>query len=111
LLKNLLETDEGSKYLGEIALVPYDSPISKLGILFYETLFDENASCHLALGQAYPTCVEGGADLSDDDKKKAGLNVSYSHSDFMFGTSDMDIIGTKPDGGTLQVFKDGNFVI
>ena len=111
LLKNLLETDEGSKYLGEIALVPYDSPVSKLGILFYETLFDENASCHLALGQAYPTCVEGAAELDDDGKKKRGLNVSYSHSDFMIGTPDMDIVGTEPGGGTLQVFKNGNFVI
>jgi len=111
LLKNLLETDEGSRYLGEIALVPYDSPISKLGILFYETLFDENASCHLALGEAYPACIEGAAELDDDKKKALGLNVSFSHSDFMFGTADLEIIGTKPDGTNMQVFKGGNFVI
>jgi aminopeptidase len=111
LLKNLLETDEGSRYLGEVALVPYDSPISRLGILFYETLFDENASCHLALGEAYPTCVKGAENLDDDKKKELGLNVSYSHSDFMFGTADMEIYGTKPDGTELQIFKSGNFII
>lgn len=111
LLENLLETDEGSRYLGEVALVPYDSPISKLGILFYETLFDENASCHFALGEAYPSCVKDAAALEDDKKKELGLNVSYSHSDFMIGTADTDIVGTKADGTTQQVFKDGNFVI
>jgi aminopeptidase len=110
LLKNLLETDEGSRYLGEVALVPHDSPISQLGILFYETLFDENASCHLALGEAYPT-IEGAAELDDEKKKELGLNVSYSHSDFMFGTADMSITGTKSDGTKMQVFENGNFVI
>lgn len=111
LLKNLIETDEGSKYLGEIALVPYDSPVSRLNILFYETLFDENASCHIALGEAYPTCVEGAAGLDDEKKKELGLNVSYSHSDFMIGTADMDIAAITQDGESVQLFKDGNFVI
>ncbi|MCL1819707.1 MAG: aminopeptidase [Oscillospiraceae bacterium] len=111
LLKNLIETDEGSHYLGEVALVPHDSPISQLGILFYETLFDENASCHLAVGQAYPTCVKGAAELDDEKKKELGLNVSYEHADFMIGTPDLQIMGTKADGTNIQIFKDGNFAI
>ncbi len=110
-LKRLLETDEGSKRLGEVALIPYDSPISKLGILFYETLFDENASCHLALGDCYPDTVEGGVELTDEQLLEKGGNDSANHVDFMIGTSDMKITGIKKDGSEVAVFEDGNFVI
>ncbi len=110
-LKSLVEYDEGSSYLGEVALVNYDSPISNSGILFMNTLFDENASCHLALGRAYPMNIKGGHDMTQDELDKAGSNNSMEHEDFMFGTSDMNIVGTKYDGTEVQVFKDGNFVI
>ncbi len=109
VLKGIIETDEGSRSLGEIALVPYDSPISKLRTLFYETLFDENASCHFAIGQAYPTCIRGGGDMSKDELKKRGINDSGVHVDFMVGTKDLEITAETHDGKTLVVFKDGNF--
>ena len=104
----MLDSDEGSKYLGEIALVPYDSPISNSNILFYNTLFDENASCHFALGKAYPPCVKGGTELADNEVKSAGLNDSLIHEDFMVGTSDLEIKGYK-DGKEYPIFVNGNF--
>ncbi|MCW6701341.1 aminopeptidase [Anaerococcus sp. NML200537] len=107
-LAKMLDSDEGSKYLGEIALVPYDSPISNSNILFYNTLFDENASCHFALGKAYPTCVKGGTELADNEVKSAGLNDSLIHEDFMVGTSDLEIKGYK-DGKEYPIFVNGNF--
>lgn len=110
VLKNLLETDEGTKSLGEVALISHDSPIQNSGILFYETLFDENASCHLALGACYPTNVKGGCDLSEDELYQRGGNKSIEHCDFMFGSSDMCIIGTTYDGKEITVFNKGNFV-
>lgn len=109
ILKGLLETDEGARYLGEVALVPYDSPISQSGILFYNTLFDENASCHLALGKAYPTCIEGGEAMDSVTLLQHGVNDSLLHEDFMIGTRDLDIVGTTKDGRQVQVFKNGNF--
>ncbi|WP_129724296.1 aminopeptidase [Xylanivirga thermophila] len=109
ILKGILETDAGSLYLGEVALVPYDSPISNLDIIFYNTLFDENASCHLALGAAYPTCLKGGAFMSRDALKKAGVNDSAIHEDFMIGSNDLDIIGITADGKKMHIFKDGNW--
>lgn len=111
ILKGLLETDEGSLYLGEVALVPYDSPISNLGITFYNTLFDENASCHLALGAAYPTCLEGGTSMDREELDAAGVNDSTMHEDFMVGSKDLDIIGTTKDGEEVQIFKDGNWAL
>ena len=111
VLKNLLETDEGTKSLGEVALISYDSPISNSKILFYETLFDENASCHLALGACYPTNVKGGTELSEDDLYMLGGNKSMEHCDFMFGSKDMHIVGTTYDGKEITVFDEGNFVI
>ncbi len=110
-LKNLIEFDEGSCYLGEVALISYDSPISLSNILFYNTLFDENASCHLALGAAYPMNVKGGTSMSEEQLKAAGANTSMEHSDFMFGTADMEIVGTTTDGKEVAIFKKGNFVI
>lgn len=110
MLKKLLETDEGASYLGEVALVPYDSPISNSGILFYNTLFDENASCHLALGKAYPICVQGGAKLAADELVANGINDSLVHVDFMIGTEDLAITGLSTDGKKTPVFVKGNFV-
>ena len=108
-LKNLIETDEGSRYLGEVALVPYDSPISNSNILFYNTLFDENASCHLAIGKAYPSCMENSEGKSKEELEKMGVNDSLTHDDFMIGTKDLEIIGITEDGKEIPVFKEGNF--
>ena len=89
--------------------MPYDSPIRNTGILFYNTLFDENASCHLAFGAAYPSCVKGGEDLSEAEQKAAGLNQSMTHVDFMVGTQDLSIVGAAHDGKETPVFVNGNF--
>lgn len=110
-LENLLTFDEGSCYLGEVALIGDDSPINKSGILFYDTLFDENASCHLALGSAYPMNVKGGTKMSEDELKQAGANISMTHVDFMFGSPDMNIDGILENGEPVPVFRNGNFVI
>lgn len=108
-LKNLINTDDGAKYLGEIALVPYDSPISNSNILFYNTLFDENASCHLAIGQAYPSCIEEGDTLNKQQMEEVGMNDSLVHVDFMFGTKDLRIIGVDAFGNEEQIFENGNW--
>lgn len=110
-LDNLLNTDEGSRSLGEVALISYDTPISKSGIMFYDTLFDENASCHLALGACYPTTVKGGEKLSTEELKALGGNDSMNHVDFMFGSEDLNVVGETYDGKKIDVFKDGNFCI
>ena len=109
ILRRAIDTDEGAHYLGEVALVPYDSPIRSTGLLFYNTLFDENASCHLAFGEAYPSCVRGGEDMSEEEQKAAGLNRSMTHVDFMVGTKDLSIVGTTHDGKEIPVFVNGNF--
>ena len=108
-LKNLIATDEGSHYLGEVALVPYSSPISDTNVVFYNTLYDENASCHLAIGSAYATCIKNGADLPKDEYDKYGINDSLTHVDFMIGTSDLDIVGITHKGENIQIFKNGNW--
>ena len=109
ILRELLDTDEGARYLGEVALVPYDSPISKSGILFYNTLFDENAACHLALGKAYPTCIRDGAKMDSVTLLQHGVNDSLLHEDFMIGTRDLAIDGTTASGEVVPVFRQGNF--
>ena len=109
-LTKLLEFDEGSSYLGEVALVPYDSPVSKSGVLFFNTLYDENAACHLALGRPYPENIKGGIDMSKDELKAHGANDSMQHEDFMFGTRQMSIDGIREDGTVIPVFRNGNFV-
>ena len=109
-LEKLLDSDEGSKYLGEIALVPYDSPISNSNILFFNTLFDENASCHFALGKAYPTCLVAGAELEESELNSKGINDSLIHEDFMVGSSDLKITGYKQDK-EYPIFIDGNWAI
>lgn len=111
ILKGLLETDEGSTSLGEVALISHDSPISNSGLLFYETLFDENASCHLALGACYPTNVKNGTEINENELYDLGGNISMEHCDFMFGSSDMHITGLTHDGEEIVVFDKGNFVI
>ena len=107
-LKGAISVDEGASYFGEVALVPYDSPISNQKILFYNTLFDENAACHMAFGEAYP-CLEGGREMSKDELKARGLNDSFTHVDFMIGTADLSIVGITHDGQEIPVFVDGNF--
>lgn len=110
-LKNILGTDEGAKRLGEVALVSYNTPISMRKVLFYNTLYDENASCHFALGKSYPTCLEGGEKLSIEELKERGMNDSLTHVDFMVGDETTEIIGVKENGDQVQIFKEGNFVI
>jgi len=107
-LKAAIAVDEGAAYFGEVALVPYDSPISNQKILFYNTLFDENAACHIAFGEAYP-CLEGGRKMTKEELKAHGLNDSITHVDFMIGTPDLSIVGTTHDGREIPVFVDGNF--
>jgi len=104
-----LDIDEGARYFGEVALVPNNSPVSDMGILFYNTLFDENASCHFAFGKAYPTFHDA-ADITDEELKARGTNDSLTHVDFMIGTPDLSIVGITRDGQTVTVFSDGNFV-
>ncbi len=108
VLKDAISIDEGASYFGEVALVPYDSPISNSNILFLNTLFDENASCHLAFGEAYP-CIKGAENMSEDELKTLGVNYSMTHEDFMVGTADLSIIGTTQDGKEIPVFVNGNF--
>ena len=110
-LKELIGRDEGACRLGEVALVSVKSPINTSGLIFYNTLFDENASCHLALGAAYPTCVEGGVDMDDEELKKHGINDSQIHDDFMIGDETLSIVGIDKDGKEHQIFKNGDFVI
>ena len=111
VLEELLSDDEGSRHLGEVALVPYNSPINESGILFFYTLFDENASCHLAFGAAFKNNIKGYETMTDEDFKKMKFNESMNHVDFMIGSKDLSIIGTKFDGTKVQIFKDGNWAI
>lgn len=109
VLKTILETDEGAKRLGEVALVPFKSLIRDTGILFLNTLFDENAACHLALGSSYPNTIRGGVEMSDEERLALGCNDSLTHVDFMFGTADMSIVGYRDDGTSVQVFENGDW--
>lgn len=109
ILKNIIGTDAGAKRLGEVALVPFDSPISNKGILFYNTLFDENASCHIALGSAYAFSLQGGKEMSREELDRAGLNDSITHVDFMIGSEKLNIYGVDKDGNETPVFIEGNW--
>ncbi|AJD90545.1 peptidase M29 [Jeotgalibacillus malaysiensis] len=109
ILKKLIETDEGSHRLGEVALVPHQSPISQSNVLFFNTLFDENASNHLAIGSAYAFCVEGGKTASQEELAEKGLNSSITHVDFMIGSDKMDIDGISEDGSSEPVFRNGDW--
>lgn len=110
-LKNILSTDEGVLSLGEIALIGKNSPIAESGILFFNTLFDENASCHLAFGQSYPTTIKGGNSMTLEQLGEHGMNQSLQHVDFMVGTKDMDIDGIDYEGKIVPLFRDGEWVI
>ena len=109
LLKQMISMDENAGYLGEVALIPYDSPINNTGILFYNTLYDENASCHLALGRGFTNCIRDYDKYSQKELEEMGINSSMIHVDFMIGSEDMDIVGVKADGTTVQIFKNGNW--
>lgn len=109
VLGKLLETDEGARRLGEVALVPDPSPISQSGIIFYNTLFDENASNHLAFGSAYAFNLQGGTEMTPEELKGAGLNLSHTHVDFMIGSDQMDIDGIREDGTRVPIFRNGDW--
>ncbi len=110
VLNRVLETDEGARRLGEVALVPHSSPISKSGLLFYNTLFDENASCHIALGQAYAKCFKGGTSMSEKDLAKRGANRSLIHIDWMIGSNMVDIDGISTAGKAEPLMRKGEWV-
>ena len=109
LLNQLISMDEGAAYLGECALVPYHSPISEQGILYYNTLFDENAACHLALGRGFSNCIRDYEKYTLEECQKMGINDSIVHEDFMIGTSDLDIDGITEDGRTVPIFRNGDW--
>ncbi len=109
LLEKMISMDEGAKMLGECALIAHDSPINNSGILFYNTLFDENASCHLALGHGFTNCVRGYENMSKEELTKKGINDSLIHVDFMIGSKDLDIFGITKNGERVQIFKNGNW--
>ena len=108
-LKEIIEIDEGAKHLGEVALIPYNSPIRETNILFLNTLYDENASCHFAVGMGFPDCYQGGLNMTKEELLKAGINDSVTHVDFMLGTKDLDITGIKENGEEVPIFRNGNW--
>lgn len=108
ILREAISVDEGASYFGEVALVPFDSPINKSGVLFLNTLFDENAACHFAFGDAYP-CIEGAETMTDEERVEKGVNSSMTHVDFMVGSADLEITGITHDGREIPVFRNGNF--
>lgn len=109
VIQDILDTDEGAKYLGEVALVPHSAPISSTGILFLNTLYDENAACHIALGRAYAKSIEGGVDMSPDEFMEAGGNSSRTHVDFMIGNADVNIDGVTMNGEREPIFRNGEW--
>lgn len=111
LLEKMISMDEGAAYLGEVALIAYSSPINDTGILFYNTLFDENASCHLAFGRGFNNCLENYENYTVEECEKHGVNSSMIHVDFMIGSKDMSIVGVTKDGKRVSIFKNGNWAI
>lgn len=109
LLRELIGMDEGAAYLGECALVPYNSPIRESGLLFYNTLFDENAACHLALGRGFTNVIKGYENYTEKELHDMGINDSFVHEDFMIGTEDMSIIAVCGDGREVKIFENGNW--
>lgn len=108
-LRSIIETDEGSCRLGEVALISKNTPIRESDLLFFDTLYDENASCHLALGLGFPECLEGGYDMDTAELAAHGVNVSSTHVDFMIGTDDMGITGIQADGTEVPIFINGQW--
>lgn len=112
VLKEFLQTDEAAPYLGEVALVQHDSPISLSGLIFHSTLYDENASCHIALGAGYPSCLEGFKELDTPEKlKAAGCNDSLVHTDFMIGAADTKLTAYTKDDREIIIMEKGNFTL
>ena len=111
LLEKMVKMDEGASMLGEVALVPFESPINQTGLLFYETLFDENACCHVALGAGFPDLYPGALEMDAEQRKEIGINNSMIHVDFMVGTRDLSIVGIDENGKQIQIFKDGTWAI
>ena len=109
LLQKMVSMDEGASMLGECALVPFDNPINNSGLLFYETLFDENACCHLALGRGFPDCLFGYENMTNEQYHENGINESMIHVDFMIGSADLEIVGEKENGEKVTIFKNGNW--
>ena len=110
MLQQLLATDEGSARLGEVALVPHTSPVSQSGLLFYNTLFDENAASHFALGSAYKFTLIGGDTMDDETFERAGGNRSATHVDFMIGSSALDVDGVSKDGAAEPLMRAGEWL-
>ena len=111
VLEEYFAMDPAARYLGEVALVDSNSPIFKSGKIFYSILFDENASCHIALGAAYPECIEGGGNMSEEELKNEGANISNLHTDFMIGSPDVDVTGETWSGKKTKIIKKGFFTI
>ena len=111
VLEKLISLDEGARQLGEVALVPFDSPVNQTGLLFYNTLYDENACCHLAIGRAFEECIRDFKNKSEEEIKAIDLNKSMIHVDFMIGTADLNIVADTYDGKTVQIFKDCTWAI
>jgi aminopeptidase len=111
ILRDLVATDEGSHSLGEVALVPHSSPISQSGVLFFNTLFDENAASHLALGRAYKICLQGAETMTDEEFTAAGGNLSLTHIDFMVGSGEIDLDGIRADGTVEPVMRSGEWAL
>jgi aminopeptidase len=111
VLRKMIEMDENASRLGEVALVPHSSPISQRGILFYNSLFDENASCHIALGNSYRDTIVGGEDMTDEEFAAHGGNKSLLHTDFMIGSGELDIDGVRADGSREAVMRAGEWAI
>ncbi len=109
LLERMLKMDEGASMLGEVALVPKESPVNQCGFLFYETLFDENACCHCAVGMGFKEVLPGGDDLTMEQAQERGINDSILHVDFMIGADDLSIVGVRPDGSEEAIFRDGTW--
>ncbi len=110
ILEKLISLDEGAKRLGEVALVPFNSPVNETGILFFNTLFDENACCHLAIGRGFEDTIKGFTSMSSEELEKFDINQSMIHVDFMIGSSDLSIVAETPNGN-VDIFKDGNWAI
>ncbi len=111
LLGELLDSDKGARSIGEVALVPASSPINRSGLLFYNTLFDENAACHIAFGDSYPSTCVGGKEMSPEELLAHGMNQSDIHEDVMVGAEDTNITGLTRDGRTIQIFENGEWVL
>jgi aminopeptidase len=109
VLRKVLDTDEGARRLGEVALVPHSSPISQSGLLFLNTLFDENAASHIALGQAYSKCIEGGGEMNQEELAARGANRSLIHIDWMIGSAEVDVDGIGADGSERPVMRKGEW--